>query len=70
MNKNIHTITANPENADKYSYMHTYIQPFSHKSKKCQGEEKEKRRKRAGEEKEKRGRREGEDGIVLNKLSP
>ena len=36
MNKNIHVITTNPENSDKYSYMHNYIQPFSHKSKKCQ----------------------------------
>ena len=35
MNKNIHTISTKPENADKYSYMHNYIQLFSHKSKKC-----------------------------------
>ena len=35
MNKNIHAITTNTENADKYSYMHNYIQPFSHKSMKC-----------------------------------
>ena len=36
MNKNIHTISTKPGNAEKYSYMPNYNQPFSHKSKKCQ----------------------------------